>query len=72
MAMLPEQYNIVFVNADSNKQEVFLGSKGRSLGRHMGMTDQGPGQEHASTALKSEQRDGGRVFVPAGFTCTSV
>ncbi len=50
MMMLPERYNIVFVNADSEKQQDFLG---RSLGRHMGMTDQGIGQEHTSTALSS-------------------
>ena len=28
-----------------------------SLGRHMGMTDQGIGLEHANTALSSEQED---------------
>lgn len=65
MMMLPERYNIVFVNADSEKQQGFLG---RSLGRHMGMTDQGIGQEHTSTALSSERGDGERVFLPNGFT----
>lgn len=42
--MLPEQYNSAFINADSEKQQGFSGS---SLGRHIGVTDQGIRQEHA-------------------------
>lgn len=50
MMMLPEQYDIVLINADREKQQGFLGSRGAGETHR----NDGSGQEHASTTLSSE------------------
>lgn len=58
--VLPEQFYIMVINADSEKQRVSWAPQ-RTLGRR-GTA----GREHASTALSSERGHG--KGLPAGFT----
>lgn len=64
MLILPEQDNIIFLNADSEKQQEFLGSIG-NIGKTWGEM---ASQEHDSTAMSSERGHVWRTFPPTGFT----